>query len=99
MTVAFGGRGKKRLNRVFDVIGFVYHDYCYPSRKQGKTRKAAASSISTMPKGKKVKVLTYPPRYIERPKCRSLMKGLLLLLSQTTSLLLKPRENRLKCRN
>ena len=23
LTVAFGGRGKKRLNRVFDVIGFV----------------------------------------------------------------------------
>jgi hypothetical protein len=31
MTVAFGGRGNKRLNRVFDVIGFVYPDYCYPS--------------------------------------------------------------------
>jgi hypothetical protein len=35
MTVAFGGRGKKRLNRVFNVIGFVYPDYCYPSQKQG----------------------------------------------------------------
>jgi hypothetical protein len=23
MTLAFGGRGKKRLNKVFDVIGFV----------------------------------------------------------------------------
>jgi hypothetical protein len=32
MTLAFGGRSKKRLNRVFDVIGFVYLDYCYPSR-------------------------------------------------------------------
>jgi hypothetical protein len=30
MTTAFGARGKKRLNRVFDVIGFVYPDYCYP---------------------------------------------------------------------
>jgi hypothetical protein len=29
MTVAFGARGKKRLNRVFDVIGFIYPDYCY----------------------------------------------------------------------
>jgi hypothetical protein len=38
MTLAFGGRGKRRLNRVFDVIGFVYPDYCYPSRKQGKKR-------------------------------------------------------------
>jgi hypothetical protein len=33
MTLAFEGRGKKRLNRVFDVIGFVYPDYSYPSRK------------------------------------------------------------------
>jgi hypothetical protein len=41
MTTAFGARGKKRLNRVFDVIGFVYPDYRYPSRKQGKKRKAA----------------------------------------------------------
>jgi hypothetical protein len=56
MTVAFGGRGKKRLNRVFDVIGFVYPGHCYPSRKQVRKRKAAASAISTMPKAKKVKV-------------------------------------------
>jgi hypothetical protein len=33
MTLAFGGRGKRILNRVFDVIGSVYLDYCYPSRK------------------------------------------------------------------
>jgi hypothetical protein len=33
LTSAFGGRGKKRLNRVFDVIVFIYPDYCYPSRK------------------------------------------------------------------
>jgi hypothetical protein len=49
-TLAFGGRGKKRLNRVFDVIGFIYLDYCYPSRKQGKKRKVAASVISAAPK-------------------------------------------------
>jgi hypothetical protein len=30
MTLAFEGRGKKRLNRIFDVIGFVYPDYSYP---------------------------------------------------------------------
>jgi hypothetical protein len=35
----FGSRGKKRLNRVFDAIGFIYPDYCYPSRKQGKRGK------------------------------------------------------------
>jgi hypothetical protein len=30
MTAAFGARDKKRLNRVFDVIGFIYPYYCYP---------------------------------------------------------------------
>jgi hypothetical protein len=65
LTSAFGGRGKKRLNRVFDVIGFIYPDYCYPSRKQGKKRKTVASVISVVPKGKKIKVLTYRSRYIE----------------------------------
>jgi hypothetical protein len=65
MTMAFGGRGKKRLNRVFDVIGFVYPDYCYPSRKQGKKRKTAASAISSTPKPKKVKVLTHRPKHVE----------------------------------
>jgi hypothetical protein len=75
LTVAFGGRGKKRLNRVFDVIGFVYPDYCYPLRKQGKKRKAAASAISTTLKGKKVKVLTHRPRYIETAKVSKLVEG------------------------
>jgi hypothetical protein len=53
VTAAFGGRGKKRLNRVFDVIGFVYPDYYYPSWKQGKKRRVAASTISNTPKPKK----------------------------------------------
>jgi hypothetical protein len=34
MTVAFDTRGKKRLNRVFDVIGFIYPDYYFPVWKQ-----------------------------------------------------------------
>jgi hypothetical protein len=57
------------LNRVFDAIGFVYPDYHYPLRGQGKKRKAAAlaSSVEPVPKaaGKKIKVLTHRPRYIE----------------------------------
>jgi hypothetical protein len=65
LTLAFGGRGKKRLNRVFVVIGFVYPDYIYPSRKQWKKRKTTASTISVVSKGKKIKVLTHRPRYIE----------------------------------
>jgi hypothetical protein len=61
----FGGQSKKRLNRVFDAIGFIYPDYCYPLRKQGKKRKVAASAIYVVPKGKKIKVLTHRPKYIE----------------------------------
>jgi hypothetical protein len=30
LSSSFRGRGKKRLNRVFDAIGFIYPDYCYP---------------------------------------------------------------------
>jgi hypothetical protein len=74
MTLAFGGRGKKRLNNVFDVIGFVYPDYCYPSRKQGKKIKAAASAISATPKGK-VKVLTHRPRHYETAEVPKYAKG------------------------
>jgi hypothetical protein len=65
LSLAFGGRGKKRLNMVFDAIGFIYPDYCYPSRKQGKKGKTAASTITAVPKGNKMKVLTHRPRYIE----------------------------------
>jgi hypothetical protein len=75
MTVAFGGRGKKRLNQVFYVIRSVYPDYCYPSRKQGKKRKAAASVISTTLKVKKVKVLTHRPRHIDMAKMPKLVEG------------------------
>jgi hypothetical protein len=53
------------LNRVFDPIGFIYPDYCYPLRRLGKKRKTAASAISVVSKGKKIKVLTHRPRYIE----------------------------------
>jgi hypothetical protein len=65
MTMAFGARGKKNLNRVFDVIGFIYLDYCFPARKQKGKRKTAASAPSSSPKAKKVKVLTHRPRRIE----------------------------------
>jgi hypothetical protein len=65
LFAAFGGRGKKRLNRVFNAIGFVYPDYHYPLQRQGKKRKAIASAITAVPKGKKMKVLTHQRRYIE----------------------------------
>jgi hypothetical protein len=41
LSAAFGSRKKKRLNRVFDAIGFMYPDYRYPSR--GRKRKSATS--------------------------------------------------------
>jgi hypothetical protein len=30
LSAAFGSRGKKRLNKVFDAFGFVYPNYRYP---------------------------------------------------------------------
>jgi hypothetical protein len=67
LSAAFEGRGKKRLTRVFDAIGFVYPDYRYLLRGQQKKRKIATSVIPAepAPKSKKVKVLTHRPRYIE----------------------------------
>jgi hypothetical protein len=75
MMVTFGSRGKKRLNRVFDVIGFVYPDYCFPVRKQGRKRKIAASASSSASKAKKVKVFTRRPRHIEMADVPKLIEG------------------------
>jgi hypothetical protein len=71
LSAAFGGRKKKRLNQVFDAIGFVYPDYCYPIRGQkskGTTsvkEVASAAPSEPAPKRKKMKILTHRPRYIE----------------------------------
>jgi hypothetical protein len=71
LFAAFGSRKKKRLNRVFDAIGFVYPDYRYLSsghkRKGATSGKVAASAAPSepVPKSKKLKVLTHRPRYIE----------------------------------
>jgi hypothetical protein len=71
LSTAFGSRKNKRLNRVFDAIGFVYPDYRYPPRGQ-KRKGASSGKVATsaapsepMPKSKKLKVLTHQPRYIE----------------------------------
>jgi hypothetical protein len=71
LSAAFGSRKKKRLNRVFDAIGFMYPDYRYPQRGQkrksatsGKDVTLAAPSEPAL-KRRKLKVLTHRPRYIE----------------------------------
>jgi hypothetical protein len=75
MTAAFGGRGKKRLNMVFEVIGFMYPDYSYPSQKQGRKRRDVALAISTTLKPKKIKVLTHRLRHIEATEVPKLAEG------------------------
>jgi hypothetical protein len=62
MNTSFSARGKRRLNKVFDVIGFVYHDYCFSSRKQGMKRKIATTTSSAAPKPKRTKVVTHRPK-------------------------------------
>jgi hypothetical protein len=68
MYTAFDARGKRRLNRVFDGIGFVYPDYRFPARKRGLKRKSAPGASSVAPKQKRVKVLTHQPKsyFLER---------------------------------
>jgi hypothetical protein len=60
--------GGRRLNIVFDVIGFVYPDYCFPARKKGTKRKTVATTSSTVSKQKKAKVPTHQLKlyYLER---------------------------------
>jgi hypothetical protein len=71
LSAAFGGRKRKRLNRVFDAIGFVYPDYRYPTRGQKRKNTALAKEVASAapsepaPERKKIKVLTHRPRYIE----------------------------------
>jgi hypothetical protein len=65
LSAAFESRKKKRLNRVFDAIGFMYPDYRYPpwgqKRKSVTSGKDVASAAPSepAPKRKKVKVLTH----------------------------------------
>jgi hypothetical protein len=70
MYSAFGARGKRRLNRVFDAIRFIYPDYCFSARKRGLKRKSALKASSIALKQKKVKVLTHRSKtcYSERAK-------------------------------
>jgi hypothetical protein len=79
LSTAFESRGKKRLNRVFDTIGFVYPDYRYPLRGQGKKRKAdaLAAPAEPVPKAasKKIKVLTHRPCFIEPAMIPKLGEG------------------------
>jgi hypothetical protein len=60
LSAAFGSRKKKRLNRVFDAIGFMYPDYRYPSRgqkrKSATSRKDDASAAPSEPTPKRKKV-------------------------------------------
>jgi hypothetical protein len=71
LFAAFGNWKKKRLNRNFDAIGFMYPDYRYPpwgqKRKSATSGKDVASAAPSepAPKRKKVKVLTHRPRFIE----------------------------------
>jgi hypothetical protein len=71
LSAAFGSQKKKRLNRVFDAIGFLYPDYRYPPRGQKRKNTTSGNVAASAPpsepalKRKKLKFLTHRPRYIE----------------------------------
>jgi hypothetical protein len=85
MTVAFGARGKRRLNRVFYVIGFVYPDYSFRARRQGGKRKVATLTSAGAPKPKKAKVLTRRPKPIGTVEVSKLIKSAEAVPSGTKS--------------
>jgi hypothetical protein len=67
MTTAFGAQGKRRSNRVFDVIGFIYFDYCFPARRKGQKKKSALKPPLSASKQKRVKILAnWPNRTIPK---------------------------------
>jgi hypothetical protein len=45
MNTAFGACGKRRLNRFFDVIGFINPDYCFPLENKGRKGKWQLRSL------------------------------------------------------
>jgi hypothetical protein len=77
MNTAFGAHGKKRPNRVFDVIGFVYPDYCFPARKQVAKIRIASTTPSTASKPKIMKIVTHRPKYfvLERADALPVAEG------------------------
>jgi hypothetical protein len=62
MNNTFGARWKRRLNKVFDVIGFIYPDYSFHAWKKGQKRKSALKTSSSAPKQKRVKILANRPK-------------------------------------
>jgi hypothetical protein len=77
--------GKRRLNRVFNVIGFVYPDYCFPTRRQGGKRKVATSTSSGAPKPNRAKVLTCRPKPIGTTEVSTLIDSADSIPSSTES--------------
>jgi hypothetical protein len=65
LYAAFGNHQKKRLNRVFDAIRFMYPDYCYPPWGQKRKSEDSGKDDVPAPKRKRVKILAHRPRYIE----------------------------------
>jgi hypothetical protein len=102
LSTAFGSRKKKRLNRVFDAIGFVYPDYHYPPRGQKRkgatSGKAAASAASSKPAPKRKKLLLTDRGTLNRPQCLNLAVRLLQLLKPKDLLLRRGLKSRLQCR-
>jgi hypothetical protein len=72
VNIAFSARGKRRLNRVFDVIGFAYPDYYFPTWKQGTKRKMTSTTSYAAPKPKRTKVLTHQPKLHSLEKAAAL---------------------------
>jgi hypothetical protein len=74
LSAAFGGRGKKRLNRGFDAIGFIYLDYRFLLRRQGKKRKIVTSATAAESKEPTIEPVETKVDRAEEPKIEKMMK-------------------------
>jgi hypothetical protein len=68
MHTAFGARGKRRLNKVFDAIGLIYPDYCFPVRGKCQKKEKCFKISFGCSKAKRVKFFANRPKscYAER---------------------------------
>lgn len=68
LIIAFGALGKRRFNRVFDAIRFVYPGYSLLVQGKGRKRKGSLKTITSILKTKKSKDFGRQPKsyYEER---------------------------------
>jgi hypothetical protein len=59
MNTTLGARGKRRLSKVSNVIGFIYPDYCFPARRKGQISFKCSEAEKSEDSRKSVEIVLY----------------------------------------